>query len=321
MSTSPLRIVFFGTPDFAAASLLALSNSVHNIVGVVTAPDRPAGRGQKLQPSEVKQVAQRLNLPLAQPLKLRAPEFHTQLDQWNADLFIVVAFRMMPEVVWRKPPIGTVNIHGSLLPDFRGAAPIQHAVASGATRTGVTSFFITQDIDTGAILLQQSMAIGPNENSGEVYGRLMRAGGTLAVDTADALANAKLQGVDQSLLMTGEERPAPKLFRQDGRIDWRKSPKHVSDFIRGMTPYPGAWTTLNGATLKIRSTALPALGHALPELAPGQCHVEGEQWYVGTHEGPLLLLEVQLAGKPFLAASDVLRGYRYPIESLGTDGH
>ena len=321
MSMTPLRIVFFGTPDFAAASLAALSKSAHNIVGVVTAPDRPAGRGQRLQPSHVKQLALELSLPLSQPQKLKGDSFLDQLEAWNADLFVVVAFRMLPEVVWRLPHRGTVNIHGSLLPDFRGAAPIQHAVASGAKRTGVTSFFITEDIDTGAILLQQAIAIGKKETAGEVYLRLMKAGGDLAVDTANALGTIQLEGVDQSLLLKGNEKPAPKLFRQDGRVDWRNSAEQVADFIRGMTPYPGAWTTLNGATLKIRGTDVGANEAALPHLEPGQCFVEGDNWWVGTHGQPLKLQDVQLAGKPFLSASDVLRGYRYPIEFLGTKGH
>ena len=322
MSSSPLRIVFFGTPDFAAAGLEALANSRHDVVGVVTAPDRPAGRGQQMKPSEVKVMAAGMGLPLAQPEKLRATEFLSQLDDWQADLFVVVAFRMLPEIVWSRPSRGTVNIHGSLLPDFRGAAPIQHAVVSGAKRTGVTSFFITRDIDTGALLLQQSILIGPNDTSGEVYVQLMKAGANLAVDTANALASEPLMGVPQSELLTGQERPAPKLFRQDGRVDWRQTTAQVADFIRGMTPFPGAWTTLNGATLKVKGTEVaPTEGHAPSGLNPGQCQVVGDQLWVGTNDSTIRLVNVQLAGKPFMPVEDVIRGYRYPIESLGTDGH
>ena len=322
MSSSPLRIVFFGTPDFAAAGLEALANSRHDVVGVVTAPDRPAGRGQQMKPSEVKVMAEGMGLPIAQPEKLRATEFLSQLDDWRADLFVVVAFRMLPEIVWSRPSRGTVNIHGSLLPDFRGAAPIQHAVVSGAKRTGVTSFFITRDIDTGALLLQQSILIGPNDTAGEVYVQLMKAGANLAVDTANALASEPLMGVPQSELLTGQERPAPKLFRQDGRVDWRQTTAQVADFIRGMTPFPGAWTTLNGATLKVKGTDVaPTEGHAPSGLNPGQCQVVGDQLWVGTNDSPIRLVNVQLAGKPFMPVEDVIRGYRYPIASLGTDGH
>jgi len=321
-TTPPLRIVFFGTPDFAEASLRALAASRHAVVGVVTAPDRPAGRGQRLQPSRVKVAALELGLPLSQPEKLRAPDFLATLDRWNADLYAVVAFRMLPELVWSRPRIGTVNVHGSLLPDFRGAAPIQHAVRAGVRTTGVTSFFITADIDTGAILLQRGVPVGAESTAGEVYAQLMQEGAGLLVDTADALSDHDLEGVPQSALLTGSERPAPKLFRQDGRVDWRQPAQGVADFIRGMTPFPGAWTTLNGATLKIAHARLSSGDEALPEgLAPGDCLVQGETWWVGTQGRPVRLERVQLAGKPVMDAADVLRGYRYPIESLGTDGH
>ena len=320
--TSPLRIIFFGTPDFAEASLRALAASAHDVVGVVTAPDRPAGRGQRLQPSRVKVAAMELGLPLAQPDKLRAADFQAQLERWDADLYAVVAFRMLPEMVWARPRIGTVNVHGSLLPDFRGAAPIQHAVKAGVTRTGVTSFFITADIDTGAVLLQRGIPVRPNATAGEVYQALMAEGAGLMVDTADALAMQSLEGVPQSELLTGTEREAPKLYRQDGRVDWRMPAKNVADFIRGMTPFPGAWTTLNGATLKLDGADIPEPTDPMPtSLAPGECHVDGEAWWVGTAGLPLRLRRAQLAGKPYMEVGDILRGYRYPIESLGTDGH
>ncbi len=323
MSTHPpLRIVFFGTPDFAEASLRALAASEHEVVGVVTAPDRPAGRGQRLQPSRVKVAAVELGLPLAQPEKLRTTDFLATLDRWEADLYAVVAFRMLPEMVWSRPRIGTVNVHGSLLPDFRGAAPIQHAVKAGVSKTGVTSFFITADIDTGAILLQRASPVGPEATAGDVYQQLMVEGAGLMVDTADALSDTPLDGVPQSALLTGSERPAPKLFRQDGRVDWRQSAREVADFIRGMTPFPGAWTTLNGATLKLDGALVSESGESAPGgLAPGDCHIEGETWWVGTQGQPVRLRRVQLAGKPFMDVPDVLRGYRYPIASLGTDGH
>lgn len=318
----PLRIVFFGTPDFAEASLRALAASDHDVVGVVTAPDRKAGRGQQLQPSRVKVAAEELGLPLAQPEKLRNPLFLEILRTWKADVFTVVAFRMLPEIVWSMPPRGTLNVHGSLLPDFRGAAPIQHAVAAGVERTGVTSFFITREIDTGGLLLQRAINVGTEDTAGSVYQQLMTEGAGLMVDTLDALRDFALEGVPQSLLLDGTERPAPKLFRQNGRVDWRHSPTQVRDFIRGMTPFPGAWTTLNGATLKLQDACLPDASEPQPEgLAPGQCRVQDGRFWVGTATGCIQVQKGQFAGKPFMPIVDLLNGYRFPVESLGTDGH
>lgn len=318
----PLRIVFFGTPDFAEASLRALAASEHEVVGVVTAPDRKAGRGQQLQPSRVKVAAEELGLPMAQPEKLRNPLFLDILRSWNADVFAVVAFRMLPEVVWSMPPRGTINVHGSLLPDFRGAAPIQHAVAAGVNRTGVTSFFITREIDTGGLLLQRAIDVSSTDTAGSVYQRLMAEGAELMVDTMEALRRCALDGVPQSLLLDGTERPAPKLFRQNGRVDWRHSPTQVRDFIRGMTPFPGAWTTLNGATMKLQDARLPGADEPQPEgLAPGDCRVQDGAFWVGTASGCVQIQQGQFAGKPFMPILDLLNGYRFPVESLGTDGH
>ena len=316
----PLRIVFFGTPDFAEAGLRALNESPHEVVGVVTAPDKRAGRGHKISTSAVKEAARSLGIPVAQPERLRSPEFLAQLNRWNADVFCVVAFRMLPEVVWSLPRLGTVNVHGSLLPDFRGAAPIQHAVAAGASYSGVTSFFITREIDTGSVLLQRGCRIGPEDTAGDLYGRLMKEGAGLLVDTMDALSVGSIQGIAQDQLLTGNERPAPKLFRQDGRIDWRNQRKVVHDFIRGMHPFPGAWSTLNGATFKVHSTSLVQPPSSVPELAPGQCHTGPQGWWVGTGDTPLLLDTAQLAGKPAMPVGDILRGYRYPVDELGSMG-
>ncbi len=319
-SVSPLRIVFFGTPDFAEAALRALENSQHEVVGVVTAPDKRAGRGHKITTSAVKDAAMELGLPMAQPDRLKSPGFISQLNRWNADVFCVVAFRMLPEVVWGLPSLGTVNVHGSILPDFRGAAPIQHAVAAGASRSGVTSFFITQEIDTGSVLLQRGCEIAPEDTAGDLYVKLMHEGAGLMVDTMDALAVGAIQGIAQDQLLTGQERPAPKLFRQDGRIDWRKDRQAVHDFIRGMHPFPGAWSTLNGATFKIHATSLSEQPTSVPDLAAGQCHTGADGWWVGTGDAPLLLKTAQLAGKPAMAAEDILRGYRYPVDQLGSMG-
>ena len=321
MEHSSLRIVFFGTPDFAAAALRALVQGQHQVVGVVTAPDKPAGRGQRLHTSAVKMEALEHGLALAQPEKLREDSFQEQLKQWKADVFAVVAFRMLPEVVWGLPPLGTINVHGSLLPDFRGAAPIQHAVASGAAHTGVTSFFITREIDTGSLLLQRGCPIGPNDTSGDVYARLMEAGAGLLQDTVSALAFGHIQGISQSALISGQERPAPKLYRQDGRIDWRRPRHEVVNFIRGMNPFPGAWSTLNGATFKVHEAMNAAATAEIGPLQPGQCDTASGQWWVGTSDLPVLIKRAQLAGKPVMPAEDILRGYRYPATELGSQGH
>jgi methionyl-tRNA formyltransferase len=320
-STPSLRIVFFGTPDFAEAGLRAVHESDHQVAGVVTAPDKPAGRGQRVSESAVKRAAVELGLPLAQPEKLKSADFLAQLDQWQADVYCVVAFRMLPEVVWNRPRLGTINVHGSLLPNFRGAAPIQHAVASGASRTGVTSFFITREIDNGALLLQRACVIHPDDTAGVIYGRLMEEGAGLLVDTLNTLAEGYIQGIPQDRLIAGNEKEAPKLFRQDGRVDWRRPAEQVRDFIRGMTPFPGAWSTLNGATFKVHEVEVPSSYPDLPKLEPGQCHTAGGPWWVGTGSHPILLRTAQLAGKPSMAAEDILRGYRYPVEDLGTSGH
>lgn len=315
-----LRVVFFGTPDFAEAGLRALHASRHEVVGVVTAPDKPAGRGRKLTPSAVKQAAMELGLPLAQPQRLRDSAFLETLDRWNADLFAVVAFRMLPEIVWNRPLRGTINVHGSLLPDFRGAAPIQHAVVSGAAQSGVTSFFITEDIDTGAVLLQRGARIEAHDTGGTLYNKLMKEGAGLLVDTVDALGMTHIIGIPQDQLVQGVEREAPKLFRQDGRIDWRSEAGKVDAFIRGMTPFPGAWTTLNGATFKIHAVDMTAPSEELEQLAPGKCAVSTGSWWVGTGTAPLRIRLAQLAGKPVTPAEDILRGYRYPITELGSAG-
>lgn len=321
MEHSSLRIVFFGTPDFAAAALHALVHGQHDVVGVVTAPDKPAGRGQRIHVSAVKTEALAHGLPLAQPDKLRAAEFQEQLKQWNADVFAVVAFRMLPETVWSLPKRGTVNVHGSLLPDFRGAAPIQHAVVSGASHTGVTSFFITREIDTGSVLLQRGCPIGPTDTSGDVYARLMEAGAGLLEDTVSALALGHIQGISQVALVSGDERPAPKLYRQDGRIDWRRPRHEVVNFIRGMNPFPGAWSTLNGATFKVHEATNEEAPAEIGPLQPGQCDTASGRWWVGTSDLPVQIKQAQLAGKPAMPAEDILRGYRYPATELGSQGH
>ena len=319
-----MKVIFMGTPDFAEAALRALVASAHDVVGVVSAPDKPVGRGHRIARPAVAEAAVELGLPLTQPEKLRGPDFLAWLAEKEADVFCVVAFRMLPAVVWQMPERGTINVHGSLLPFYRGAAPIQHAVAHGEKYTGVTSFFIREEIDTGALLLQRGTAIGADDTAGDIYARLMTDGAGLLVDTLDALAACALDGTPQSELVYLLENDghtfheAPKLFRQDGEVNWEQPREAVYDFIRGMTPHPGAWTLLNGQPLKIHSTT-PLLDRISGKTAerPGQCKVEKGRLFVGTQSGEIELLQVQAAGKPRRSIADFLNGYKDPIEQLG----
>ena len=256
-SSESLRILFLGTPQFAATCLEQLLQSQHKVVGVVTAPDRPAGRGRTLRASEVKQVALAHNLPLAQPEKLKSSEFRALLDEWDADLGVVVAFRMLPEVVWNRPRLGTVNLHGSLLPQYRGAAPIHWAVLNGETTTGASTFLLKHEIDTGHVLGSVEVAIGPDDTTGDVHDRLLDAGKHLLVHTVDELAAGIAHPVPQdSLLADGAVRKeAPKLFKEHGRIDWTKPAGAIHNQIRGLNPFPGAWTTLpDGGSLRVHTS-------------------------------------------------------------------
>ncbi|MFA9221223.1 MAG: methionyl-tRNA formyltransferase, partial [Sediminibacterium sp.] len=238
-----LRIVFLGTPEFATTSLNALLQSKHEVVGVVTVPDKPAGRGQQLNESDVKKFAVQHELKLFQPEKLRDEPFIQELKNLNADLFVVVAFRMLPEVVWNMPRLGTLNLHGSLLPQYRGAAPIQWAVINGETETGCTTFRLKHEIDTGEVLGQHKMSIAPNETAGELYERMMHEGADLLVRTLDLLEEQKVQPIAQEELITNELKHAPKLLKEDGRVRLTDTPAVVHNLVRGVTPFPGAFTT------------------------------------------------------------------------------
>lgn len=312
-----LRVVFLGTPRFAATCLERLLESRHEVVGVVTAPDRPAGRGRAMRGSEVKEVALKAGLPLAQPDKLKSPEFLAVLDEWNADLGVVVAFRMLPEAVWNRPPLGTVNLHGSLLPQYRGAAPIHWAVLNGETVTGASTFLLQHDIDTGHVLGRVEIPIGPNDTTGDVHDRLLDAGKQLLVGTVDALAEGRAVPVPQAdLLAEGTTlREAPKLFKEHGHIDWSKSAAEVHNLVRGMNPFPGAWTTLpDESTLRVHRTALGAVNFG---GAPGTVHAGKLQLHVQCGQGSIELLRVQPQGKPAMDAKDFLNGLRSPLRTLG----
>ena len=246
MNKKDLRIVFMGTPEFAVESLRVLVENNYNVVGVITMPDKPAGRGHKIQYSAVKSYALTQNLPLLQPDKLKDEDFHKELKAWKADLQIVVAFRMLPEVVWNMPRLGTFNLHASLLPQYRGAAPINWAIMNGDKETGATTFFLTHEIDTGKIILQEKLPIGDSDNVGKIHDELMVMGAQLVKRTVDLLLEGKTDAIPQDQFFKNEEelKPAPKIFKETCRIDWNQSIEKIYNHIRGLSPHPAAWTKL-----------------------------------------------------------------------------
>ena len=301
---SDLRIVFMGTPEFAVASLDILVKNNYKIVGVITAPDKPAGRGKQLKESAIKKYALAHQLPLLQPEKLKNPEFITELKALNADLQIVVAFRMLPEIVWSMPPLGTFNLHGSLLPQYRGAAPINWAIINGEKETGVSTFFLQQEIDTGNLIFQDKTTISDDDNAGSIHDKLMDLGAELVLKTVRAIENKSVQGQKQSEL--GAEKIAPKIFKEDCEINWENDADKIQNFIRGLSPFPTAFTKLNGQQLKIFSSKI--CENEL-KLKPGEFKID-KSILVGTNTHPLELLEIQLEGKKRMPAKEFLLGYR-----------
>ncbi|HQR91965.1 MAG: methionyl-tRNA formyltransferase [Sphingobacteriia bacterium 39-39-8] len=308
-SMKDLRIVFMGTPEFAVASLDALVSAGCQIVGVVTAPDKPAGRGMKLMQSDVKKYAVEKGLHLLQPEKLKNPEFLTELKGLQADVQVVVAFRMLPELVWNMPPMGTINLHGSLLPQYRGAAPIHWAVINGEAQTGVTTFKLQHAIDTGDILLQDSFAIGPDETTGDVHDRMKLIGASLLVKTITGLATGNIKEQPQALLANPAElKHAPKLFTENCQINWNRPVQEVHNFIRGLSPFPGALSKLDGKILKIYRCAKD---YTKTNLATGTVVTDGKTVLkFATEDGFIQVLELQLEGKKRMLVTDFLRGYR-----------
>ncbi len=310
MNKSDLKIVFFGTPEFAVASLESLVNNGYNVVGVVTMPDKPAGRGHKLLHSPVKQYAEKHGLHLMQPEKLKNPEFIAELQSLDADLFIVIAFRMLPEVVWNMPPMGTFNLHASLLPRYRGAAPINRAVMNGDTETGVTTFMLKHEIDTGDILQQVKVDIKPEDNVGDVHDKLMTLGAELTLDTVDHLVKGDLKPIPQEKLIGDiEPCPAPKIFTEDCMIDWNKDAVTIHNQVRGLSPYPAARAELHRSEsekemLKILKTAVKDI----PSIGVGKVKIENGTMTVGTGRGCIELLEVHPAGKKRMDVASFLRG-------------
>lgn len=306
-SKKDLRIVFLGTPDFAVASLQALVEAGYQVVAVVTAPDKPAGRGRQLKAPAVKEYALSQNLPVLQPEKLKNPDFLAELKSYNADLQIVVAFRMLPVAVWDMPPMGTVNVHGSLLPYYRGAAPINWAIINGEMETGVTTFKLQHEIDTGDILLQHKEAILEADDFGSMYHKLMQAGAALLLDTVDGLIHDRLQPVPQADI--DKETHAPKIFKETCQIDWEQEALSIHNLIRGLAPVPTAFTSLDGKQLKIfRSSISPGT----TGVVPGTADSDGKTYLrFAAKEGWVYALELQYEGKKRMPVEEFLRGYRF----------
>ena len=310
MKKEDLKIVFFGTPEFAVESLDALVRNGFNVKGVVTMPDKPAGRGKHMRMSDVKAYALEHNLPVLQPEKLKSPDFVDALHALDADLFIVIAFRMLPEVVWAMPRLGTFNLHASLLPKYRGAAPINHAIINGETETGITTFFLKHEIDTGDMICRRKIEIGEDENVGIIHDRLMRLGAQAVVDTVNAILDGSLKTQPQP---EGEFIAAPKIFKETCLIDWSRSAAEIHNFVRGLSPYPTAWCRMlesNGKSsdIKIFATSKKDIPADL-NLLPGKVKIYGKRLFAGTGTTPLEVLSLQPAGKKNMPANAFILGY------------
>ncbi len=305
MNDSP-RIVFMGTPAFAVASLKALIDAKMNVVGVVTAPDKPAGRGMQLQQSAVKQFSLAHNLPIAQPEKLKSPEFFSQIVAWQPDIQIVVAFRMLPESIWSYPPMGTLNVHGSLLPQYRGAAPINWAIINGEKETGVTTFRLQHAIDTGDILLQERIPISPNMTAGELHDIMMEVGAQTLVKTLKGLIDHTIHATPQKEGLVIQH--APKLFTKDCNIDWQQPVTQIHNLIRGLAPFPGAMTKVEGKIVKLFSTTILK---ETPKEAIGSFVTDGKTFAkFACSDGYIQLNDIQWEGKKRMPIADFLRGYK-----------
>jgi methionyl-tRNA formyltransferase len=305
MNASP-KIVFMGTPSFAVASLKALLDAKMNVVGVVTAPDKPAGRGMQLQQSAVKQFALEHELPIAQPEKLKSPEFFAQIQAWQPDIQIVVAFRMLPETIWSYPPMGTLNVHGSLLPKYRGAAPINWAIINGEKETGVTTFRLQHAIDTGDILLQERIVISPEMTAGELHDTMMEVGAQTLVTTLNGLIADTIQAKPQEETLAILH--APKIFTKDCQIDWQQPVAQIHNLIRGLAPFPGALTKVDGKIVKLFSTSIL---HETPKEPIGSFVTDGKTYArFACSDGYIQLNDIQWEGKKRMPITDFLRGYK-----------
>lgn len=305
---SNLRILFMGTPDFAVHILDSIVKNEFKVVGVVTVPDKPAGRGQRIHESAVAKYAKKHNLNLLQPPKLKAKSFLQNLEDLKVDIAVVVAFRMLPEEVWKLPRLGTFNLHASLLPQYRGAAPINWAIINGETQSGVTTFMIDEKIDTGNILLQEKVEILPTDNAGNLHDNLMHTGADLVIKTIEGLGDESLKAIPQK--ESSSLKPAPKIFKEDCRIDWTKSIEDIQNLIRGMSPYPASWTMIstqgNEKMLKIYSSNIEKIEH---DRVPNSVFKEQNKLGVAHQDGIIWLEEVQLEGKRRMKSLDFMNGY------------
>ncbi|HIX26918.1 MAG TPA: methionyl-tRNA formyltransferase [Candidatus Barnesiella excrementigallinarum] len=313
MKKEDLRIVYMGTPDFAVESLRRLVEGGYHVVAVITMPDKPAGRGHKIQYSPVKEYALAQGLKLLQPEKLKDESFIEELRALQADLQIVVAFRMLPEVVWNMPRLGTFNLHASLLPQYRGAAPLNWAIINGDTETGITTFFLKHEIDTGEIIQQKRIPILPEDNVGTIHDKLMVMGADMVVETVDAIIAGTISPIDQESIATEEPlRPAPKIFKETCHIDWNKPCNEIHNLVRGLSPYPAAWcewVSPDGSRLGVkifRTSPLPETGTSIP----GSIRTDGKNFIeIACADGYVRIEELQLAGKKRMATADLLRGF------------
>ncbi len=313
------RIAFMGTPDFAVESLKELIVNNYNVVLVITAPDKPAGRGLKMQAAPVKSFALQHSIPVLQPEKLKDEAFLNELKNYNIDLQIVVAFRMLPEVVWKMPPLGTFNLHASLLPQYRGAAPINWAVINGEKISGITTFFLKQEIDTGNVIFREEVAVLENDTAGDLHDKLMLKGGKLVVKTVEAICNNTVKLFDQAEFIGDNTilKHAPKIFKDDCRVDWRRNSEEIYNFVRGLSPYPTAWTTLQKVdseeTIILKLFEVKKISEKHNYFA-GTIFSDGKTFLnISTTDGYIEVCDLQLAGKKRMKTADFLRGF--PIEN------
>lgn len=309
-----MKILFMGTPEFAVATLDTLYKAGYDIVGVVTVPDKPVGRGLKLGASPVKVYAEMHNLRVFQPEKLRNPVFISEIEALEPDVAVVVAFRMLPEIVWRLPKLGTLNLHASLLPDYRGAAPINWAVANGEKISGITTFFIDKEIDTGNLLLQEKVEIPEEWNAGNLHDALMEKGADLVLKTVQQLDAGSLVPQAQNIALA--RHIAPKIQKEDCRINWGKSAEEIHNFVRGMSPFPGAFTTINGKIIKIFQTEIQQETETILPAGKIQISLKKDKLWVATSVGSLIIKDLQLEGKKRMKVEDLLRGLNETWENF-----
>lgn len=312
-----MKIVYFGTPEIASSQLEAIIAAGYEVAAVVTVPDKPAGRGKKIQSSDVKLTALKYNLPVLQPISLKSPEFIEELSSYNADLFVVVAFRMLPEVVWSMPPMGTFNLHASLLPQYRGAAPINHAIINGEKETGLTTFLLDKEIDTGEIIMQAKVVIEDDETAGTLHDKLMLLGNKVVVETIKIIEEGRVQSQSQEMIIERDNlqlKPAPKIFKEDCKIDWTKDAKSIYNFIRGLSPYPAAHTQFvseNNDTIDIKVFEVVLKENESEDKDLYKIKTDGKSYLdIVLGKNNISIKVIQQAGKKAMPIADFLRGTR-----------